>query len=103
MIARPIPQRYWRSYGDDPLPTPEEDLDAPLSAFPSWLLRMECATCGRERYINEVHLPHWHDATLRAIVARLHHEGCGGRSKLVELVTGIEGASRPVRRVLLLG
>jgi hypothetical protein len=34
MIARPIPQRYWRSYGDDPLPTPEEDLDAPLSAFP---------------------------------------------------------------------
>jgi hypothetical protein len=88
--------------GADPLPTPEEAVDAPLSAFPSWLLRMECATCGRERYINEVLLPHWHDATLR-VVARLHHEGRGGRPKLVELVTGIEGASRPVRRVLLLG
>jgi hypothetical protein len=35
---------------------------------------MECERCGGERYANEVHLPHWHDATLREIVARLHHE-----------------------------
>ena len=40
-------RRYWRSYGDDPLPTPAEALAAPLSAFPSWYLRMECELCGR--------------------------------------------------------
>jgi hypothetical protein len=99
---RPPPARHWRSYGTDPLPTPEEALGEPLSAFPSWFLRMECARCGRERYANEVHLPHWHDATLREIVARIHHEGCGGRPKLVELVTGIGGASSmPVRKIVL--
>jgi hypothetical protein len=31
---------------------------------------MECERCGRERYVNEVHLPHWPDATLGNIVAR---------------------------------
>jgi hypothetical protein len=99
---RSIPPRQWCSYGDDPLPTPEEALGEPLSAFPSWFLRMECATCGRERYANEVHLPYWHDATLRDIIARMRHDGCGGRPKLVELVTGIEGASsRPVRKIVL--
>jgi hypothetical protein len=34
---------------------------------------------------------------------RLHHEGCGGRPKRVELVTGIDNASsRPVRRIVLI-
>jgi hypothetical protein len=108
---RPIPPRQWCSYGDDPLPTPEEALGEPLSAFPSWFLRMECATCGRQRYANEVHLPHWRDATLREIVARIHHEGCGGRPKLVELITGIaerpslleaRRRSEPVRKIVLL-
>jgi hypothetical protein len=104
MTRRSTSRRHWRSYGDDTLPTPEEALAAPLSAFPSWFLRMECAVCGRERYTNEVHLPQWHDATLREIVARIHHEGCGGRPKLVELVTGIDNASSwPVRRIVLRG
>ena len=30
----------------------EEALAAPQSAFPSWFLRIECTTCGRERYAN---------------------------------------------------
>src|SRR5690348_14097149 len=96
------PHRYWRSYDDDPLPTPAEAMAAPLSAFPSWLLRMECERCGRERYANEVHLPHWQDATLRQHRGWLHHENCGGRPKLVELMTGIDGGTVPVRQTGLL-
>ena len=72
MTARPIPKRHWLSYGDDPLPTPAEALSAPLSAFPSWFIRMECERCGRERYTNEVHLPQWKedDRTTEGIVGR---------------------------------
>ena len=76
---------------------------APLSAFPSWFIRMECERCGQERYTNEVHLPQWKDARLAEIVLRLHHEGCGGRPKLVGLVTNVAGGSQPTRRIRLLG
>ena len=46
----------------------------------------------------------WQDAAVREIVARLHHEGCGGRPKLVGLVSGIDGSNggRPVRRIALM-
>ena len=30
-----MPQRHWRSYGTEPLPTGAEALDEPFSAFPS--------------------------------------------------------------------
>ena len=97
-------RRYWRSYGDDPLPTPAEALAAPLSAFPSWFIRMECERCGQERYTNQVHMPAiWKDARLSEIVLRLIHEGCGGRPKVVELVTNVAGGSQPTRRIRLLG
>ena len=33
------PPRHWRSYTDDPLPTPAEALASPFAAFPSWFLR----------------------------------------------------------------
>jgi hypothetical protein len=86
-------RRRWRSYGDDPLPTPAQALAAPLSAFPSWFIRMECERCGQERYTNQVHMPAiWHDATVAEVIARMHHEGCGGRPKVVELVTSVAGA-----------
>jgi hypothetical protein len=40
----------------------------------------------------------------RDILAKLRHDGCGGRAGRVELLTGIEGASsRPVRKIVLLG
>src|SRR6185369_7704035 len=85
--------RYWRSYGDDPLPTPDEALAAPLSAFPSWFLRMECERCGAERYTNQVHMSAiWQDATVREVFLRLHHEGCGGLPKVVEFVDAIAGS-----------
>jgi hypothetical protein len=33
------PERYWRNYGDDPLPAGAEAMDEPFAAFPSWLMR----------------------------------------------------------------
>ena len=84
------------------MPTPREALAAPLSAFPSWFLRMECERCGRDRVVNQVHMPAiWEDVTLEKIVARLHHEGCGGRAKVVELATHVAGVSQPTCRIRL--
>ena len=53
--------------------------------------------------VNEAHAP-WRDRTLRDILERMRHDGCGGRPGRAELLTGIEGASsRPVRKIALLG
>ena len=57
MIARPVPSRHWRCYGDHPLPSGPEALDEPLVAFPSWYLRIVCERRGNERMVSEVHLP----------------------------------------------
>ena len=52
--------------------------------------------------LSETHLPHG-DMLIRDIIARMRHDGCGGRAGKVELLTGIEGASsRPVRRIVLI-
>ena len=99
--ARPPPVRHWRSYGTDPLPSPAEALQQPLSAFPSWFLRITCDRCGKDRMVNEAHATGWRDRSLREILARVH-DGCGGQAARVELLTGIEGASsRPARRIVL--
>jgi hypothetical protein len=96
--------RHWRSYGNHPLPPGQEALDEPLRAFPSWFLRVECARCGRERYLSETHLTlaGFGDRRLGDLIAKMHHDGCGGRPEFVELITGIPGASRPVRRIVLI-
>jgi hypothetical protein len=47
--------------------------------------------------------PRCHNSAHRDIVAPLRRDGCGGRPGRVELVTSIEGSSRPVRRIVLLG
>ena len=97
-----VPARHWRCYGADPLPTGREAMDEPLSAFPSWLLRIRCDRCGKDRMFAETHFAH-RDMLLREIIRRARHDGCGGRAGLVELLTGIEGiTSRPVRKILLL-
>jgi hypothetical protein len=78
-------------------------MDEPLSAFPSWFLRIECDRCGKVQIVNEAHA-RWRDRTLRAILARMRHDGCGGLAGKAELLSGIEGvSSRPVRRIVLLG
>jgi hypothetical protein len=82
MPARPIPKRHWRSYSDHLLPTGAEALGKPLRAFPSWFL-------GEG------------DMLIRDILDRTRHGGCGGRAGKAELLTGIEGSSRPIRRIVV--
>ena len=100
MMARQVPRRHWRSYGNAPLPTGEQALDEPLRAFPSWFLRITCDRCGKERLISETYLLHG-DMLIRDILNRMRHDGCGGRAGKAELLTGIAGSSRPVRRIVL--
>jgi hypothetical protein len=101
MTSHPIPTRHWRSYGNDPLPTPAEAMGEPLAAFPSWFLRIECDRCGKTVMHNVSHAP-WRDRTLRYILVRMRHDGCGGRAGRAELLTGIDGvSSSPVRRIVL--
>jgi hypothetical protein len=96
-VTKRLPQRHWRSYGNDPLPTPADALAEPFRAFSSWFLRIECDRCGRVQMVNEAHAK-WRDRTLRDILARMRHDGCGGLAAKAELLTGIEGvSSRPVR------
>jgi hypothetical protein len=53
------------------------------------------------RMISERHSPPG-ALTIRDILQRLRHDGCGGQAARAELLTGIEGASsRPVRRIVL--
>jgi hypothetical protein len=105
-IRLPAMVMIWRCYGDDPLPSPAEALQAPLRAFPSWYLRIQCDRCGRERYLSERHvtLAGRGDMLVGELVEKkLRHEGCGGRPKLAELVTDIPGSSSgSVRRILLI-
>ena len=101
MTARPVPRRHWRSYGNDPLPSPAEALGEPFSAFPSWFLRIECDRCGKVQMVNE-------SARQMARPDAARHprpdaprrlRRAGGKA---ELLTGVDGASsRPVRRIVL--
>jgi hypothetical protein len=54
-MSKTVPQRHWRSYGTDPLPTGSEALGEPFAAFPSWFLRVECGRCGKVQIFNQVH------------------------------------------------
>src|SRR6476659_6503312 len=97
MTAKIPPTRHWRSYGNETLPTGAEARDEPFAAFPSWFLHIECDRCGKVQMVNEAHA-RWRPRTLRDILARMRHDGCGGLAAKAELLTGIEGASsRPVR------
>jgi hypothetical protein len=79
MTARPIPTRHWRRYGTDPLPTGTEALAEPFLAFPSWFMRVTCDRCGQQRMFSETHSAQ-RDMPIRDIVARMRHDGCGGRT-----------------------
>jgi hypothetical protein len=102
---RPPPERHWRSYVTEPLPSPAEALDLPLAAFPSWFLKLTCDRCGKDRMINEAHsTQRQRETPIRVLLARMRHDGCGGRAGRVELLTGVDGVSnRPVRRIVLRG
>jgi hypothetical protein len=101
MTRTPIPVRHWRTYGDYPLPTGAEALDEPFAAFPSWFLRIECDRCGKVQMVNQAHYAR-PTMPIREILAKMHHERCGGLAGKAELLSGIEGvSSRPVRRIVL--
>jgi hypothetical protein len=55
--------------------------------------------------LNEAHTSGGRRAMpLRALLARMRHDGCGGLPGQAELLTRIEGvSSRPVRKIVLLG
>ena len=101
MAPSKSPERYWRSYGDYPLPTGAEAIAQPFAAFPSWLMRITCDRCGKDRMFAETHFAR-RDLLLREIIRRMRHDGCGGRAGRAELITGTEGVtSRPVRKIVL--
>jgi hypothetical protein len=51
--------------------------------------------------VNESHA-RWRDSRLSEILAKMRHDGCGGRALKAELLSGVEGvSSRPVRRIVL--
>jgi hypothetical protein len=80
-----------------------EALLEPFSAFPSWFMRIECDRCGKVQIVNESHAK-WRNRTLRDILAKMRHDGCGGLAAKAELLTGVEGvSSRPVWRIVLTG
>jgi hypothetical protein len=66
------------------------------------VLPHKCECRGRERFLAQVHKPAiWQDAAVREIVLRVLHEGCGGRPKVVELVTTVQPPPRVWCRVRL--
>jgi len=56
------PGLVWPTFGDYPLPSVEQALQASLGAFPSWFLHIECACRNKTRWLNQVR-------TLRASIA----------------------------------
>jgi hypothetical protein len=64
------PRRHWRSYGNEPLPAPQEALGQPFAAFPFWFLRIECDRCHKVQMVNESHVP-WRNRTLRDVLKRM--------------------------------
>ena len=83
------------------LPTGAEAMDEPFAAFPSWFMRVTCERCGKERMFNEMHSA-LRAMPIRDIIAKLRHDGCGGRAGKAELLSGIEGVSgRPVRKIVV--
>jgi hypothetical protein len=66
-----------------------EALGEPFAAFPAWFLRIECDRCGKVQMVSEAHMKRG-AMPIRDIIARMRHDGCGGRAGKAELLTGIE-------------
>ena len=80
----------WLCYEQDwPDPTPAEALLARVRDFPSWCLRMECAKCGRDRYLGETHLTldGMGEVRIGGMIGRMRALRLRRSSQLIELVT----------------
>jgi hypothetical protein len=74
----------------------------PFLEFPPQFLRITCDRCGKVSTVNEAHSAR-RDMLIRDILAKMRHDGCGGRPGRVELLTGIEDATgRPVWKIVVL-
>jgi hypothetical protein len=77
------------------------DADPPAQGIRIARRNTTCDRCGKDRMLSETYTPQ-RDMLIREILAKMRHDGCGGRAGRVELLTGIEGASsRPVRKIVL--
>jgi hypothetical protein len=65
-----VPERHWRSCGANLLPTGAEAMAEPFSAFPSWMMRLTCDRCGKDRLLVETHFTQRH-MTIWEILRRL--------------------------------
>ena len=93
--------RHWRTYGNYPLPTGAEAWTSRSPRSRRGSCAIECDRCGKVQMVNEVHFAR-PNMPIRDILAKMRHDGCGGRAGKAELLTGIEGvSSRPVRRIVL--
>jgi hypothetical protein len=101
---RSPPERHWRSYGTEPLPTAADALQQPLRAFPSWFLRIECERCFKEAMLSEAAMSERNrNILLCVLISRISHGSCGGRVGRAELLSGIDDVSgRPVRRIVMM-
>jgi hypothetical protein len=74
-------------------------MDLPLSAFPSWFLRLTCERCGKDRMLSETHAPdRQRTMPLRVLLSRARHDGCGGQPRRVELLAL---SNRPIWRIVV--
>jgi hypothetical protein len=81
---------------------PQEALDQPFSAFPSWFLRIECERCFKDCVLSEATMSERNRSlALRVLISRISHGSCGGRVGTAELLSGIDDASK--RRIVLMG
>ena len=101
-----VTRRQWRSYTDEPLPSGAEALGEPLSAFPSWFLRIECDRCGKVQMVNESHAVRWRDRKLHDILAGMRHDELRQDARRRRSCSpGVEVtlvSSRSVRKIVLL-
>src|SRR6476659_1706091 len=87
MTAQPSPTRHGAATAPTRLPSGAEALDESFRAFPSWFMRITCDGCGQERMFSETHAAGQRGMLIRDIIARMRHDGCGGRAGKVELLT----------------
>ena len=79
--------------------TGREALEEPFRAFPSWFMRVTCDRCSQQRMFSETHSAQG-DMLIRDIIARMRHDGCGGRAGW-SCSPASRANSRPVRRIVL--
>jgi hypothetical protein len=78
-----VGSQSWPIWMVGSLPTGMEALEEPFWAFPSWFMRITCDRCGQQRMFSETHAAQ-RDMLIRDLIARMRHDGCGGRAGKVE-------------------